>query len=108
MSCPTVIVDNIPLSVVPKQRYLDLVFDECLTWSHHITKVSKSTYVILFCSYILSKHKHVIKEDLLKTLTESLVLSHLTYYLPVCMGSFIVHDPNILYNVFTESGCPCL
>ena len=32
---------------------------------------------------MLSKHRHVIKEDLLKTLTENLVLSHLTYSLPV-------------------------
>ena len=33
--------------------------------------------------YLYMLHRHFIKEDLLKTLTESLVLSHLTYSLPV-------------------------
>ena len=36
---------------------------------------------MLFIS--LNKHRHVIKAVLLKTLTESLLLSHLLYFLPV-------------------------
>ena len=51
-----------------------------LAWSHHVAKVCKSMSYYL---YLLLKHRHVIKEDLLKTLTESLVLSHSLYCLPV-------------------------
>ena len=72
-------MDNVPLSVVSKQRYHGLIFDERLTWSHQIMEVCKSMSYYL---YMLSKHRHVIKEDLLKTLIESLVLSH-SYSLPV-------------------------
>ena len=77
---PTIILDNVPLTVVSKQRYLGLIFDECLAWSHHVSKVCKSMSYYL---YLLLKHRHVIKEDLWKTLTESLVLSHSLYCLPV-------------------------
>ena len=41
----------------------------------------------------------VIQEDLLKTLTKSLVVSHLTYFV---VGG--LHCPNNHYNVVTESG----
>ena len=88
MSCPTVIVDNTPLSVVSKHRYLGLVFDECLTLSHHITKVCKSLSYYLYSTCYLNVYVHGIMEDLFKILTESLVLSHLIYSLPVWSPSF--------------------
>ena len=83
------IMDDVPLAVVSEQRnsYLGLIFDEHLSWSHHVVRVCKSMSYYL---HLLFKQKHVIKEDLLKTLTESLVLCRLTYSLPVCMGSFTI------------------
>jgi len=36
---PTVFVNNIPLSVVSKQKYLGLMFDDTLSWSHQVSKV---------------------------------------------------------------------
>ena len=104
MSCPTVIMDNIPLSVVSKHRYLGLVFDEHLTWSHHITKVCKSMSYYL---YMLSKHRHVIKEDLLKTLTERLVLSHLTYSLPVWGPSLSKYSLQRIKYLQNRAVCLC-
>ena len=71
-SHPTVIMDNIPLTVVSKQCYL--VSD--LVASCH--KVCKSMLLRICITYL-----SIIKEDVLKTLTESLVLSHLTYSLTV-------------------------
>ena len=79
----TIIMDDVPLAVVSEQRnsYLGLIFDEHLSWSHHVVRVCKS----------MSYYLHLLfKEDLLKTLTESLVLCRLTYSLPVCMGSFTI------------------
>ena len=35
-------VDNIPLSVVSKQKYLGLMFDDALSWSHQVSKVCQS------------------------------------------------------------------
>lgn len=68
------------LNVVSKQRYLGLIFDDQLNWSYYDGKVCKS---MLYYIYLISKHHHVIKADLLRTLTESLVLSRLLYSLPV-------------------------
>ena len=77
---PATLVEGVPLSVVSKQCYLGLIFDDQLKWSFHVGKVCKSMSYYL---YLINKHRHVIKADLLKTLIESLVLSHLLYSVPV-------------------------
>ena len=73
-------MDDVILSVVPKQKYLGLIFDERLTWYYHVSKVCKSMSYYL---HLLCKHRHVLTDDFLKTLAESLVFSHLIYCLPV-------------------------
>jgi len=44
---PTVFVNNTPLSVVSKQRYLGLMFDDTLSWSHQVSKVCHSNVILL-------------------------------------------------------------
>ena len=75
---PVTLMDDVPLNVLSKQCYLGLIFDDQLNWSCHIGKVCRSMSYYL---YLINKHRHVIKEDLLKTLTESLVLSRLSFTL---------------------------
>ena len=75
---PPIMMDDVILSVVPKQKYLGLIFDERLTWYCHVSKVCKSMSYYL---HLLCKHRHVLTDDFLKTLAESL--------LPACVGSFI-------------------
>jgi len=71
-SHPTIMLDDVLLTVVSKQCYFGLIFDDHLSWSNHVAKVCKSMSYYL---YLLLKNQRVIKHDLLKTLTESLVLS---------------------------------
>ena len=66
---PPIMMDDVILSVVPKQKYLGLIFDEHLTWYCHVSKVCKSMSYYL---HLLCKHRHVLTDDLLKTLAESL------------------------------------
>ena len=77
---PSIYVDNIPLSVVSKQKYLGLIFDDALSWSHQVFKVCQSLSYYL---HFLKKQKLIFKMDLLKLLIESLVFSHVLYCLPV-------------------------
>jgi len=41
-------LDDVPLTVVSKQHYLGLIFDDRLTWSHHVAKVYKSMSYYLY------------------------------------------------------------
>jgi len=66
---PTVFVNNIPLSVVSKQKYLGLMFDDTISWSHQVSKVCRSMSYYL---YLLNKQKLIFKTDLFKLLIESL------------------------------------
>jgi len=67
---PTIFVNDIPLSVVSKQKYLGLIFDDVLSCSRQISKVCQSMSYYL---YLLSKQSLIFKTDLL---IESLVFSH--------------------------------
>ena len=40
-SPPAIMVDDVVLKVVTSQRYLGLVFDDCLSWSQHVSQVCK-------------------------------------------------------------------
>ena len=77
---PSIYVDNIPLSVVFKQKYLRLMLDDALSWSHQVSKVCQ---LMSYYLYLLNKQKLIIKMDLLKLLIENLVFSHVLYCLPV-------------------------
>ena len=77
---PDIVVDDAPLATVNTQKYLGLIFDTTLSWSHQVSKVCRNMSYYL---YLLNKHKSVLKTDLLKVLIECLVFSHLNYCLPV-------------------------
>ena len=74
---PKIFVNNTPLSVVSKQKYLVLIFDSTLSWSSKVCR-SMSYYL-----YLLNKQRLIFKTDLFKMLIESLVFSHVLYCLPV-------------------------
>jgi len=68
------------LQVTEKQKYLGLIFDSTMSWSHHVAKVCrKMSYYIC----LLRSHRHVIDYSLMKILLESLVLSHFSYCITV-------------------------
>ena len=78
--CPPIMLGGIVLKAVTKQKYLGLVFDESLSWDHHVSLLCKRMSYYL---YVIRCHRNVLGCKLLKLLTESLVLSHLNYCLPV-------------------------
>ena len=78
--CPPIMLGGIVLKAVTKQKYLGLVFDESLSWDHHVSLLCKRMSYYL---YVICCHRNVLGCKLLKLLTESLVLSHLNYCLPV-------------------------
>ena len=77
---PDIVVDDTPLAAVNTQKYLRLIFDTTLSWSHQVSKVCRN---ISYYLYLLNQHKSVLKTNLLKVLIECLVLSHLNYCLSV-------------------------
>ena len=80
ISYPPISIDGVELTVTEKQKYLGLIFDCNLSWTHHVANVcSKMSYYL----YLLSTHRHVIDYNLMKLLLESLVLSHLSYCVTV-------------------------
>ena len=80
ISYPPISIDDIELTVTEKQKYLGLIFDCNLSWTHHVAYVCSK---MLYYLYLLSTHRHVIDYNLIKLLLESLVLSHLSYCVTV-------------------------
>ena len=79
-SCRVTYVGDIPLKPVSTQKYLGVVFDDQLRWDSHISTVCKKVSYYLY--WINAHYKHM-PNDVLKLLIDSLVLSRLTYALPV-------------------------
>ena len=77
---PPITVDNTILRVVTQQKYLGLVFDSQLSWCSHVSGVCKKMSYYL---YLLNSHRHVLSNNIMKLLLDSLVLSHVYYALPV-------------------------
>ena len=75
-----VIIDGQPLQEVEEQKYLGILFDSKFQWGPQVNYVCKkaSYYLYLFCS-----HRKSLTTDILKMLTESLILSRFDYALPV-------------------------
>jgi len=73
-------VGGVVLQVTEKKKYLGLIFDSNMSWTHHVANVChKMSYYL----YLLRSHRHVIDISLMKMLLESLVLSHLSYCVTV-------------------------
>ena len=64
----------------PTVRNLGVVFDKYLTWDPHVSALIKKCYGILIG---LSHVRHQIPADLLPTLVNALVLSHVRYCLAI-------------------------
>ena len=77
---PVVYVGDIPLKPVSTQKYLGVVFDNQLRWDSHVSTVCKKVSYYLY--WINAHYKHM-PTDVLKLLIDSLVLSRLSYALPV-------------------------
>ena len=76
---PTIVINNAALSVVCKQRYLGVIFDSQLKWTHQVASVCKSMSYYL----MISSHAKTLPSSVIKILIESFVLSHYSYALPV-------------------------
>ena len=77
---PDIVVDDTTLQVVKKQKYLGVILDNYLSWSHHVSYICKKMSYYL---YVVNKHRHVLSSTLMKLLIDSLVFSHVNYSLPV-------------------------
>ena len=95
---PPISIDGVELTVIEKQKYLELIFDCSLSWTHHVANVcSKMSYYL----YLLGSHRHVIDYNLMKMLLESLVLSQLSYCVTAwgpSLGSTLLHKLQRMQN----------
>ena len=70
-----IMLGGIALKAVTKQKHLGLVFDQNLSWDHHVSLLCKRMSYYLYAIYC---HRNVVG---CKLLIESLVLAHLNYCL---------------------------
>ena len=80
VSPPDVVVDSTPLRPVSTQKYLGVIFDDRLDWSAHVAAVCKKVSFYLFW---INSHRKNLPSEVIKMLIDSLVLSRLSYALPV-------------------------
>ena len=73
---PNVIINHIPIERVTYFKFLGVIIDSNLTWSHHINHISNKLSRI--CG-VLSRLKHYVPVLILKIIYNSLFLSHLNY-----------------------------
>ena len=69
---PQILIDNVPLSQVTKQKYLGVIFDNKLNWSSHVAATCRSMAYYL---YQINHHSRSLLFNILKMLMESLVFS---------------------------------
>ena len=48
---PQILIDNVPLSQITKQKYLGVTFDNKLSWSSHVAATCKSMAYYLYQVY---------------------------------------------------------
>ena len=77
---PVVYLGDGTLRSVSTQKYLGVVFNDQLKSDSHVANVSKKVSYYLY--WINAHYKH-LPNDVLKLLIDSLVLSRLSYALPV-------------------------
>ena len=61
---------------VRELTFLGIVMDECLTWNHHIMKISKK---LIRASGIIAKVRHFVNRNTIKLIYYALVYPYLTY-----------------------------
>ena len=75
-SLPPVMVDGVLVPYVTHCRNLGLIFDQHLTWEHHITSVVSKAYFKLRC---LTPFKHLLSTNIKLRLCDALILSNFSY-----------------------------
>jgi len=80
VSCPSIVVNNTELKEVDHQKYLGIIFDKKLYWDNQVNDVCKR---IAYYLHLLSIHRNSLTYYILKLLSESLILSRISYALPV-------------------------
>ena len=80
VAVPPVMVGDAALSVVCKQKYLGVMFDSQLNWSHHVASVCESMSYYLA---LIGSHAKNLPSSIIKMLVECLVFSRYSYALPV-------------------------
>ena len=93
---PSVFIDGHQLQEVEKQKYLGVVFDNKLQWGPQVDYICKKASYFL---YLLSIHHRSLTYDILKMLTESLILSRFDYALPVWGPPLQVSQVSRLQNI---------
>ena len=73
---PDVIINHMPIEQVTYFKFLGVMIDSNLTWSHHINYISNKLTRI--CG-VLSRLKHYVSVLIVKIIYNSLFLSHLNY-----------------------------
>ena len=79
-------LDGFTLERVASTKYLGVIIDEKLNWSLHIKHIHRK---LSRSSYILSKLRHYVNLDTLKTLYYSLIYPHITYCISTWGGASI-------------------
>ena len=93
---PSVFIDGHQLQEVEEQKYLGVVFDNKLQWGPQVDYMCKKASYFL---YLLSIHRRSLTYDILKMLTESLILSRFDYALPVWGPPLQVSQVSRLQNL---------
>ena len=82
---PDIVINNMPLQVTVKQKYLGLIVDNKLSWSSHVSHVCKKMSYYL---HLVGLHKHILPASLIKLLMDS---SSSAYAVSTaCLGSIFV------------------
>jgi hypothetical protein len=71
---------NDSISAISNYDYLGLTIDQYMTWTNHISKVSRK---ISFFVYQLKRIRHAINRKTLEMIYFAYIKSHLTYLLPI-------------------------
>ena len=100
VSLPPVYLNHSPLSCVVHHKYLGVHFDPQLSWDTHISNICKRMSYYL---YLMSYHHRVLPSCILKLLANSLVISQLTYALPVWGPSLKVNLCSRLHRLYNRA-----
>ena len=81
-------MNGVSLQKVDCSKFLGVLIDDRLTWKPHIDAISVK---IAKCTGILSKLKHYLPRNILRSLYLTLILPHLLYCLSVWAGTSKTH-----------------
>ena len=77
---PALIINNIPIKQVTQTKFLGIVIDHKLSWTHHIKQLRK---LLAYCTGSLNRVRSNVKPELYKNLYHTLYESYLSYGITV-------------------------